>query len=408
MEPLTCRGRRGSAVASSPRDGYTNRKLAAKYDWEKYAYWYRTFGRMMFNPNSNPEVCRRAFGAKGAALERALANASRILPLVTHAHSESAACDLYWPEVYWNLPMASEAFKGFWDTPSPRTFQNATALDPQLFSSCSEFAGELLGERSGKYSPLEVADRLYAFAGDAEKSLTEAGKPRTVEAMRLAIDIEIMAWLGSFFAAKLTSGVLMALHERVPERQTLEACIAMYNAARHSWVKLVERASGVYADDLSVSDRFNERGQWSTWLKDIDADIAALEARLATVPATPNDPGRVDKVLQPPGREPLPCTHTAPSAFTPAQAVDLVIAVRRGITSARLLYRHVNQAERWSSVEMISAYEGWRASIPAAYTDSAFPLQYYFEFRDKPDKAWLYPGFNEDLLNTPYIVLRRA
>jgi len=136
--------------------------------------------------------------------------------------------------------MASEAFKGFWDTPSPRVFQNATALDPQLFSSCSEFAGELLGERSGKYSPLEVAEWLYAFAGDAQ-----AGKPRTVEAMRLAIDIEMQAWLGGFFAAKLRSGVLMALHERVPERQTLEACIAMYNAARQSWAKLVERASGV-------------------------------------------------------------------------------------------------------------------------------------------------------------------
>ena len=112
--------------------------------------------------------------------------------------------------------------------------------------------------------------------------------------------------------------------------------------------------------------------------------------------------------MQPVQREMLPCVHVPPSAFTPAQAVDLVIAVRRGITSARLWYRHVNQAERWQSADMQAAEVGWRAGIPAAYTDSPYPLQYYFEFRDAPEKAWLYPGFNEDLLNQPYFVLRRV
>jgi hypothetical protein len=411
MEPLTCRGRRGTAAAGSPRDGYANRKLATKYDWQKYDYWYRTFGRMMFNPDGDPETCRRAFGSHGAALESALASASRILPLVTQAHSESAACDLYWPEVYWNLPMASEAERFYWDTPSPKNFQNVIALDPQLFSSCREFAGELLGERSGKYSPFEVAMWLDKFAADSETALA-AGKLRSVDAMRLSIDVEVQALLGRFFAAKLRSGVFVAIHERSDSRAALAAGLLAYKKARGQWAKIVERTKGVYAADLSVSDRFTERGQWGDRLKDIDTDIAALEARLEEMPAGAAlgaDSDMLKAVLQVLAvRELLPSVHTGPSAFTPAQTVDLVIAVRRGITSARLWYRHVNQAERWSSVEMTSAYEGWRASIPAAYTDSPFPLQYYFEFRDAPDKAWLYPGFNEDLLNQPYFVLRRG
>jgi hypothetical protein len=49
----------------------------------------------------------------------------------------------------------------------------------------------------------------------------------------------------------------------------------------------------------------------------------------------------------------------------------------------------------------------YRASIPAEYTDTPYPLQYYFEFRDAPDKAWLHPGFDADLLNQPYFVLQR-
>jgi hypothetical protein len=50
----------------------------------------------------------------------------------------------------------------------------------------------------------------------------------------------------------------------------------------------------------------------------------------------------------------------------------------------------------------------YRARIPAPYTDSSFALMYYFEVRSAPDKAWLYPGFNAELTNQPYFVLRPA
>jgi hypothetical protein len=50
----------------------------------------------------------------------------------------------------------------------------------------------------------------------------------------------------------------------------------------------------------------------------------------------------------------------------------------------------------------------YRASIPGSYTDSPYPLEYYFEFKERPDKAWLYPGFAENLANLPYFVVRRA
>ena len=128
---------------------------------------------MMFNPDSDPEVCRRAFGKKGEALEAALASASRILPLVTNAHSESAACDLYWPEIYWNFPMAAPAPDTFWDTPSPKLFQNVTALDPQQFSSCSEYAGELLGERHLRRP--RRAEQLQDVAADVAQKMLWIG-----------------------------------------------------------------------------------------------------------------------------------------------------------------------------------------------------------------------------------------
>ena len=76
--------------------------------------------------------------------------------------------------------------------------------------------------------------------------------------------------------------------------------------------------------------------------------------------------------------------------------------------SALLYYRHVTQAERYESAEMQLRDGRYHATIPAGYTDSQYPLEYYFELKQGPESAWLYPGFSEDLTNQPYFVVRRA
>jgi hypothetical protein len=66
----------------------------------------------------------------------------------------------------------------------------------------------------------------------------------------------------------------------------------------------------------------------------------------------------------------------------------------------------VNQAERWQSAMLDRASAGYVGTIPADYTDSPYPLQYYFELKSAPDQAWLYPGLPPDLAGQPYFVLR--
>ena len=117
----------------------------------------------------------------------------------------------------------------------------------------------------------------------------------------------------------------------------------------------------------------------------------------------------VAEVLGQPRRQPAACNHRPPSGFRPKNGVQIEIAVPTGrnVASARLLYRHVNQAERYETIEMESRENVYGATIPGSYTDSPYPLQYYFEFKEVREKAWLYPGFAEDLANQPYFVLRR-
>jgi hypothetical protein len=66
------------------------------------------------------------------------------------------------------------------------------------------------------------------------------------------------------------------------------------------------------------------------------------------------------------------------------------------------------KGERYIAAPMEKQANLFRAAIPATYTESPYPLQYYFELRSGPDTSWLYPGFGAGLANQPYIAVRRA
>jgi hypothetical protein len=50
----------------------------------------------------------------------------------------------------------------------------------------------------------------------------------------------------------------------------------------------------------------------------------------------------------------------------------------------------------------------YKAEINAEYTNSPYPIEYYFELRESPESARLYPGFDETLTNQPYFVVRQV
>ena len=171
MEPMTFKGREGSGHAGS-RCAYGDASLNPKYDYQKYDYYYRVWGRKLYNPDTPLEVTRRGlrttFGIGADPIETALASSSRILPLVTSAHLVSASNHDWWAEINTNMPIAQTAAgRLFLDSPAPRCFETVSPLDPQLFSTVVEHVQDLLnGNVNPKYSPVEVAqwiDRLDRF-----------------------------------------------------------------------------------------------------------------------------------------------------------------------------------------------------------------------------------------------------
>ena len=429
FEPLSFKGRRGSGIAGG-RCAYADASLTPERDWEKYRYTYRLWGRMLYDPDTPADVWRRMlradYGTTAPEVEDALGRATRILPIVTTAHLPSAAQDTYSPEFYTNQSTVDPAAPSpYGDTPVPKDALHVSPLDPAMFATIDEFvSGLVAGTPGAKYSPIDAARWIEQLAGDASRALDRAVARRTRsgaiqrQLQRTIVDVRAQVGMGAFFAAKLRSAALYSVFVKTGDRRALDAALAQYRAARDAWATFAGALAPVYVADITFGPLPHQRGHWVDRVPAMDADIAAMARATAPVTPTPDSAARagaaIDAILHGRPRPALDCVHTPPAAFTAGAALPLSLAVRRAGPPpvVTLHYRHVNQAERYERRPMDARDGAFHATIPGAYTDSTYPMQYYFEVVQHAPaaaaQAWLHPGFNEALTNQPYYVVRRA
>jgi hypothetical protein len=419
-EPLSFKGRRGTGIAGN-RTAYADRTLVPRWDWQKYAYGTKIWGRLLYNSEAEPEIWQRSlrneFGDGFVDVEMAIANASRILPIVTTAYAPSAGNNTYWPEIYFNESFVDADHPvPYGDSPAPKVFANASPFDPQLFSRMSDFADELLtGERTGKYSPIEVAQWIEDYADAAIRHLSlstnKVSKKESPEYRRIAIDVALQAKLGQFFGAKFRSGVLFVIYQRTNDRSALESSLAMYRQARETWASLASLAKDVYLPDITVGEQPQQRGHWLDRLPAIDRDIAAVAPKLESTSGAASQPNvttAIQEVLGRPRRVQSAAEHNPPARFQVGHPLEIVLHSSGGVEAVYLYYRHVNQAERYIFIRMEANGQQYSVSIPASYTNSEYPLEYYFQIKTSAKEVTLYPGFSEGLTNQPYFVVRRS
>ena len=425
FEPLSFKGRMGSGIAGG-RLAYADKSLEPKWDWQKYDYQYRVWGRLTYNPETDPDGYRRylrhEFQTAAQPMETALANASRILPVITTTHGASGSNNSYWPEMYMNMPIVDAArAQPYGDTPDPKVFGNVSAFDPQLFSTVNGCADALIdGQGSAKYTPLDVAQWLDDLSTAASKSqaeaLSRAPRKDAPELRRMGADIAIQAGIGKFFAYKFRSGVLWALYLKTGNRTALTEAVKAYSTAREAWASMAEAAKTVYAADITYGKNANMRGHWFDRIAGIDGDLGDMEARLADA-APLNPPATVDAAvarraiataLARPNRVSVTAHHTPAPHFDPGKPLEVSVAFNANgpRRKVNLFYRQADQSQRWHSVEMQTHDNEFRATVPAEYTQSPYPLQYYFEVHESSGST-IFPGFSPDLSNQPYILVRR-
>ena len=414
-EPLTFKGREGSGHPGG-RCAYADQTLnPVGGDANKFAYTYRVWGRLLYNPDAQPETWRRYlrhnFGPASTAIEVAVASSSRVLPLVTSAFLPSAANHSYWPENYSNMPLVMNSERSpYTDTDKPFCLGTASPLDPQLFSPIGQFAKELLaGTISPRYSPIEVAQWLEGFARTSTAALAQArkaistNKVKSPEFRRMEEDMLILNGLAGFYANLFRAGVLYSIFEQSGDATAGALALTHYKNARATWAAMAERAANVYMTDISYGDIPQRHGHWIDRVAAFDADITAMEKKVIQKSQGHNSAGlAVRMVTAPPARLSIDATHAPPTQFHPGSELPLSVTVKdSGVTGVTLWYRHVNQGERWKAEPMKNETGAFRSVIPGTYTDSPYPLQYHFELRSK-NAAWLYPAFNSTLSNQPY------
>jgi hypothetical protein len=64
-------------------------------------------------------------------------------------------------------------------------------------------------------------------------------------------------------------------------------------------------------------------------------------------------------------------------------------------------------ADSYESADLSNTGDKYRALIPAEYTKTEYPIEYYVELR-KEKTAAIFPGLGPNLINQPYFVVRRV
>ncbi|MFC4376201.1 hypothetical protein ACFO5K_19065 [Nocardia halotolerans] len=416
-EPLTFRGRKDSGRTGEARDLYADPRLTlGRADWEKYAYAYRLWGRLLFDPDAEREswlrYLRAHFGTAAEHVEQALSAAGKILPLVTVTGPASASNNFFWPEVFTDHPIAHGAMsKAYaWDLVPPRTWGTISPLDPALFECADDYARGLIdGHPSGRYTPDQVVSWLHRLADRAEAAIEAARDtapdPDAPAFRRVEVDVRAQSLLGRFFAGKFSAGVGYALFQLTDDPQHLLDGIDRYRRGRSALADLVAITREVYVSDLAFGKRPTEHGHWSDRLRQVDDDLAELTREVSTAQEhdrtvrfhpsrhTPQVP--TARIRCTPSPHFTPGRPLAIEAYAPA-SIELTVHVR-----------HLDQAEQYREIPMRAvARDQHTAQVPAQFTDGPYDIQFYLLARDRDERAaWIVPGFDESLANQPYFVI---
>ncbi len=332
--------------------------------------------------------------------------------------------------MYWYFQMTDTSHKNpYSDTPSPKRFGTVSPLDPEFFSNCDEFAAELIsGTASGKKSPAWAAARLDEYAEQTLQDLRKLKLRHNTNAdiLRLTVDATIQVGLGQFYAAKFRAGVFYSLYLNTQDPRALQEALRESRDARAAWAGLADTAKGIYVNDVTFGPDYYQRGHWSDRLAAIDADTADLEKLLdqSSSGATAKvDWNKINDALVEAGKGSpnwktnasgtIENIHTPPASFR--RGDDFTVTIKTSaldhlgvLAGVQLRYRHVNQGELWLETDMQADTKDFRATIPAAYTDSPFPLQYYFRLHPGSGGVILRPGLEAMFNGQPYYVVRQG
>jgi hypothetical protein len=246
------------------------------YEFERYWYFFKLFGRLSYNPNTSPEEWEHEFDrrvGKDAApyIERGMQQASQILPHIV---------------AYCLPPNHFPTTRGWPERQRQEDLPAYAKVEPsdiEQFESLSDAAKDIVeGRESARISPLKTSQWFSQTSHDVLALVKEAeqhaGPNPSKEFVSTTVDLKILANLASYHAKRIPAGVSLALYNQTHDLFALDDAIAGEKEAIEAWQGIVDAAGDVYNPDLMMGlPEFDLSGSWKDELVKFKHGLAALE-----------------------------------------------------------------------------------------------------------------------------------
>jgi hypothetical protein len=224
------------------------RQLVIEKQWYSFMLW----GRLTYGPTLTDELFERTLAARfpeapAPALFQASSAASKIIPRITRFFWGDI--DVKWfPEACLSHPHS----KGFYTV---QHFIDGETMPGTGILNIRTYRDRLLaGQPMDGITPPSVAGALEADAAETLKLLAGIKAAQTAapgKELRLTLgDLEAMAHLGNYYAAKIRGAVDLALFERTGKREQKESAIRNLQTALANWKVYVGAATRQYIPQL--------------------------------------------------------------------------------------------------------------------------------------------------------------
>ena len=372
------------------------------YEFERYWAFYRMWGRLMYNPQTAPEVWQTEFEARfgpetGVHMMKALEAASRVLPrIVAGAYRYQ-----YFPTTRGWAEMNHQD--------SLPKFATAENSDIQQFENPRDEARSILQDADTPMRRPQETSRWFAQKASevsSEISLAEKaiGARPGNEFLSTTADLRILAGLARYYAARLPAAVAYSVYKESGDTTAFDQAITGEKGAVEAWRGIAAAAGDIYNDHLAFGARaVGFRQHWSEELALLEQDLAALETERAKVESKPG------RKLAPrdPNLKPPVVSLVPPAAAEPGRDLRITakVAAPEQVKWMRLRYRHVSQYEDYQTAEMttLNAKTGsYSAAIPAAFIDPKWDLMYFVEVVGKNGAGRMYPDLECEM---PYVIV---
>jgi hypothetical protein len=248
----------------------TPRALEVEKHWYNFMLW----GRLGYDPSLDRAFFERVLAARfpevpADALYDAWATASKIIPLVNRFHWRN------W-DFMWAVEGCMDNRKGFHTV---EDFINTPPMERSGIVSIPEYVeGRLSNKPARGTTPLQVADELHAYATKSLALVTtlRSKAPTMRKELRQTLsDIEAMAHLGNYYAAKILGAVELRTYRQSNKPQHQEAAVSHLREAVGHWHSYAQVASRLYRPQLLARTR---RLDWLQTLAEVRRDVETARA----------------------------------------------------------------------------------------------------------------------------------